>query len=131
MAARIARHRAARPAHWTTVEAPVALAEALVDLDGKADAVVVDCLNLWVANLLGRQPAVTDEQLFARTADLLARRSFELVLVSNEVGWGVHPGTAVGRRFRDALGRVNQAVAAAADEVVLLVAGCPLWLKVL
>jgi adenosylcobinamide kinase/adenosylcobinamide-phosphate guanylyltransferase len=129
MAARIARHRAARPPDWTTVEAPVELAGALADLEGKADAVVVDCLNLWVANLLGREPALTDEQLLARTAGLLPRRSFELILVSNEVGWGVHPGTAIGRRFRDALGAVNQAVAAGADEVVLLVAGCPLWLK--
>jgi adenosylcobinamide kinase/adenosylcobinamide-phosphate guanylyltransferase len=129
MAARIARHRAARPPDWTTVEASVALAEALADLEGKADAVVVDCLNLWVANLLGREPSLTDDELLARTAGLVGRRSFELILVSNEVGGGVHPETAVGRRFRDALGAVNQAVAAAADEVVLLIAGCPLWLK--
>jgi adenosylcobinamide kinase/adenosylcobinamide-phosphate guanylyltransferase len=129
MAARIARHRAARPPGWTTVEAPVALADTLADLDGKADVVVVDCLNLWVANLLGREAALTDEQLVARTAGVIARRAFELILVSNEVGWGVHPETAIGRRFRDALGAVNQAAASGADEVVLLVAGCPLWLK--
>jgi adenosylcobinamide kinase/adenosylcobinamide-phosphate guanylyltransferase len=129
MAARIARHRAGRPPDWTTVEAPLALGGALADLDGKADAVVVDCLNLWVANQLGWEPALTDEQLLARTADVVARRSFELILVSNEVGGGVHPETALGRRFRDALGAVNQAVAVGADEVVLLVAGCPLWLK--
>jgi len=132
MAARIARHRAARPPGWTTIEAPLALAEALADLAGKADVVVVDCLNLWVANLLGRGPAPTDEALVAaadRLAAVAARRPFHLVLVSNEVGWGVHPETATGRRFRDALGLVNQAMARAADEVVLLVAGCPLWLK--
>ncbi len=132
MAARIARHRAARPPAWSTVEAPVALVEALGDLAGKADVVVVDCLNLWVANLLGRAPAPSDEALVAEAArltDLVARRLFHLVLVSNEVGWGVHPEMALGRRFRDALGLVNQAVARAADEVVVLVAGCPLWLK--
>ena len=67
------------------------LAGALADLEGKADAVVVDCLNLWVANLLGREPALTDERLLARTAGLLARRSFELILVSNEVGLGGPP----------------------------------------
>ena len=60
----------------------------------------------------------------------MARRPFHVLLVSNEVGWGVHPETPLGRRFRDALGLVNQTVARAADEVVLLVAGCPLWLKV-
>lgn len=130
MAARIARHRVARPPGWTTVEAPLALGEVLADFEGKADVVVVDCLNLWVANLLAREPALTDEQFLGRTAAWMARRPFDLILVSNEVGWGVHPETALGRRFRDALGLVNQAVAAAADEVVFLVAGCPLWLKV-
>jgi adenosylcobinamide kinase/adenosylcobinamide-phosphate guanylyltransferase len=132
MAARIAAHRAARPPGWATVEAPLALAEALADLEGKADVVVVDCLNLWVANLLGRPPGRTDEALRAETGRLtavLARRAFDVVLVSNEVGSGVHPETAVGRRFRDLLGTVNQAVAAAADEVVLMVAGCPLRVK--
>jgi adenosylcobinamide kinase/adenosylcobinamide-phosphate guanylyltransferase len=64
-----------------------------------------------------------------RLAGLVARRFASLLVVSNEVGWGVHPATALGRRFRDALGLVNQTVARAADEVVLLVAGCPLWLK--
>ncbi len=133
MAARIARHRAARPPGWTTVEAPLALAQALAQLEGQADVVVVDCLNLWVANLLGRTPALSDEAIQSETtrlSDLIARRVASLVLVSNEVGWGVHPETPLGRRFRDALGLVNQAVARAADEVVLLVAGCPLWLKV-
>jgi adenosylcobinamide kinase/adenosylcobinamide-phosphate guanylyltransferase len=132
MAARIARHRAARPPDWTTVEAPLALAEALADLDGKADAVVVDCLNLWVANLLGQVPGPADDALRAETGRLtaaLAEAPFDVVLVSNEVGSGVHPETAIGRRFRDVLGTVNQAVAAIADEVVLMVAGCPLHVK--
>ncbi len=132
MATRIARHRAARPPGWSTVEAPIALAEAVAGLEGQVEVVVVDCLNLWVANLLERTPALPDEALLAasgRLTGLIARRFASLVVVSNEVGWGVHPGTALGRRFRDALGLVNQAVACAADEVVLLVAGCPLWLK--
>ncbi len=132
MAARIACHRAARPPGWATVEAPIALADAVAGLEGKADVVVVDCLNLWVANLLARTPGLPDEALLTeagRLADLVARRFASLLVVSNEVGWGVHPATALGRRFRDALGLVNQTVARAADEVVLLVAGCPLWLK--
>jgi adenosylcobinamide kinase/adenosylcobinamide-phosphate guanylyltransferase len=132
MAARIARHRAGRPAHWTTVETLVALTDALDSLDGKADVVVVDCLNLWVANLLGRTPGFTEDRLQAEAAGLaaaVARAPWHLILVSNEVGLGVHPETLLGRRFRDALGFVNQSVARAADEVVLVVAGCPLWLK--
>ena len=133
MAARIARHRAARPPGWTTIEAPLAVADAVAGLEGKADVVLVDCLNLWLANLLGRRPGLDDESLRVETgrlAELAQRRFASLVLVSNEVGWGVHPESAIGRRFRDALGLVNQAVARAADEVVLLVAACPLWLKV-
>lgn len=133
MAARVARHRAARPAGWATVEAPLALVDALAGLEGETEAVVVDCLTLWLSNLLRRDPALADGALRDETdrlARIMARRRFHLVIVSNEVGWGVHPETALGRRFRDALGLVNRAVAAAADEVVLLVAGCPLWLKV-
>jgi adenosylcobinamide kinase/adenosylcobinamide-phosphate guanylyltransferase len=132
MAARIARHRAARPPGWRTVEVPVALSPALTALQGEADVVLVDCLNLWVANLLGKRPDLADQDLESEAAELaavVARPSFSLILVSNEVGWGVHPETALGRRFRDALGLVNQAVARATDEVVLLVAGCPVVLK--
>ena len=132
MRARIARHRAERPPVWRTVEVPVALPSALVALEGEADAVIVDCLNLWVANLLQERPELSSSDLEAEAAQLeaVARRArFSLILVSNEVGWGVHPGTELGRRFRDALGLVNQAAARAADEVVLMVAGCPLTVK--
>ncbi len=132
MAARIARHRAERPPAWRTVEVPVALTSALAALEGEADVVVVDCLNLWVANLLDKRPELSDSDLLAEAAQLEAaarRPRFSLILVSNEVGWGIHPATELGRRFRDALGLVNQAVARAADEVVLMVAGCPLVVK--
>ena len=134
MMARIARHRASRPADWRVVEAPRRLAEAVAGLEGQADTVLVDCLNLWVANLLGDtgDAGPDDAALLAEVAPLttlMVRRPFHLLLVSNEVGGGVHPETALGRRFRDALGLVNQAVARAADEVVLVVAGCALRLK--
>jgi adenosylcobinamide kinase/adenosylcobinamide-phosphate guanylyltransferase len=132
MAARIARHRAERPRAWRTVEAPLALASTLTALEGQADVVVVDCLNLWVANLLHERPDLTDLDLTAEAARLEAVAAcppYSLVLVSNEVGWGIHPETALGRRFRDALGLVNQAAARAADEVVMMVAGCPLTVK--
>ena len=132
MAARIARHRAERPPTWRTVEVPVALPSALTALEGEADVVIADCLNLWVANLLHKSQDSSDTGLLAEAAQLEAiatRPRFSLILVSNEVGWGVHPETEIGRRFRDALGLVNQAAARAADEVVLMVAGCPLTVK--
>jgi adenosylcobinamide kinase / adenosylcobinamide-phosphate guanylyltransferase len=132
MVERIARHRAERPSSWRTVEVPLALPSTLRALRGEADVVVVDCLNFWVANMLGKRPELSDEDLLSEAADLEAaatRPGYELILVSNEVGWGIHPETALGRRFRDALGFVNQAAARAADDVVLMVAGCPMVVK--
>lgn len=130
MAARIERHRRERPASWLTVEAPVELVSALRRLAGRADLVVVDCLTLWVANSLQR--GMDDAAVLAEAealAKLVAERHFSLILVSNEVGLGVHPESALGLRFRDLLGLVNQRVAAAADQVLLMVAGYPLTLK--
>ena len=132
MAARIARHQAERPPAWRTVEVPVALPSALIALEGEADVVIVDCLNLWVSNLLQKRPELSDGDLQAEAAALEGAAThprFSLILVSNEVGWGIHPETELGRRFRDALGLVNQAAARAVDEVVLMVAGCPLTVK--
>ena len=132
MVARIARHRAERPRTWRTVEVPVALPSALVALQSEADVLLVDCLNLWVANLFGKRSELSDQDLQAEAAELaavVAQPGAAVILVSNEVGWGVHPETELGRRFRDALGLVNQAVARAAEEVVLMVAGCPVAVK--
>ena len=133
MVARIARHRAERPGHWATVEEPHEVAarvrEALASL-GLGDAVVVDCLTLWVANLMARGDS---DDAILKMVDALAalagRPGADLTLVSNEVGEGVHPATADGLRFRDLLGQVNQRIAAACDKVVLMVAGLPLPLK--
>lgn len=130
MAARIARHRRERPASWLTVEEPVELPATLRRLVGTVDTVLVDCLTLWVSNQLQR--GLADESIVANgeaLAKLLAERAYSLILVSNEVGQGVHPETASGLRFRDLLGVVNQTVAQAADRVVLMVAGLPLTLK--
>ena len=129
MAARIARHRAERPSHWTTIEEPFDVAARLRAVRG-ADAVIVDCVTVWVANLMLRGDA--DETILG-AADTLARLlpscAFDVTLVSNEVGEGVHPETEAGLRFRDLLGSVNQRFAAACDRVVLMVAGLPLALK--
>jgi adenosylcobinamide kinase/adenosylcobinamide-phosphate guanylyltransferase len=130
MAQRIARHQAERPAAWTTVEAPLELTAALASALSDADTVIVDCLTLWVANLMLRGD---DEAAILKEADalaaLVADPAAELRIVSNEVGFGVHPATAEGLRFRDVLGLVNQRVAAAAWRVVLMVAGLPHLIK--
>jgi adenosylcobinamide kinase/adenosylcobinamide-phosphate guanylyltransferase len=130
MAARIARHRAERSHRWPTLEAPRDLVPRLSEALGAADTVVVDCLTLWVANLMARGD---DDEAILKEADaltaLVAAPAADLRVVSNEVGLGVHPATAEGRRFRDLLGLVNQRVAAAAHRVVLLVAGLPLVVK--
>ena len=130
MAARIAQHRAERPPHWRTVEEPYELVPCLRDACAAADAVIVDCLTLWVSNLMLR--GEPDEQVFKRAdevAALLALQPADVTVVSNEVGLGVHPASDDGRHFRDLLGGVNQRVAAAVDRVVLMVAGVPLTVK--
>jgi adenosylcobinamide kinase/adenosylcobinamide-phosphate guanylyltransferase len=130
MAARIARHQAERSPHWTTVEAPRDLLPALGRALQTADTTVVDCLTLWVANVM---LAGEDDEAILKQADalaeLVAAPATNLRLVSNEVGLGVHPPTAEGLRYRDVLGLVNQRVAAAAHRVVLMVAGLPHLIK--
>ena len=130
MRARIARHRAERPRGWPTVEEPFEIAPACRRLAGRHALVVVDCLTLWVSNRLHRGDG--DEAIIAGADDLakfMAERAISLILVSNEVGTGVHPPTEVGWRFSQLLGSVNQRVAAAADRVTLMVAGIPLTIK--
>lgn len=126
MAERIARHRAERAPAWATVEAPVDLAGALAAAPAEA-CVVVDCLTLWVANLLERADTEI-ERLAAEAAGLAAGRAGPTIAVSNEVGMGVVPASAMGRRYRDLLGRVNAVWAARAAAAALVVAGRPLWL---
>lgn len=127
MAARIARHRAERPGHWQTVEEPLHLAEALrVNASGRF--VLVDCLTLWLLNLLE-----AGESVFARErAALLATLPTlpgNLALVANEVGLGVIPMGELSRRYVDEAGWLNQDVARLADHVTFIVAGLPLALK--
>lgn len=123
MKQRIARHRAERPAEWTTLEEPLALARAL-DGAGADDTVIVDCLTLWVSNLI--LAGDDDEEVRAQAeaaAALAAARAGHTLVVTNEVGLGVHPSSDLGRRFRDLLGRVNAIWADQAEEVLLIVAG--------
>jgi adenosylcobinamide kinase/adenosylcobinamide-phosphate guanylyltransferase len=126
MAARIAAHRARRGVQWRTVEAPRDLAGALASAPADA-AVLVDCLTLWLSNVMLAGADVEVE--IARLERALADRGGHTVLVANEVGLGIVPDNALARRFRDAAGRLNQRLAAAADRVVLLVAGVPVKVK--
>jgi adenosylcobinamide kinase/adenosylcobinamide-phosphate guanylyltransferase len=126
MAARIAEHRARRSAPWQTVEAPRDLAGALTAAPAGA-AVLIDCLTLWLTNVMLAGADVDAE--IARLERALFERGGATVLVANEVGLGIVPDNALARRFRDAAGRLNQRLAAAADRVVLLVAGIPVKVK--
>ncbi len=127
MAARIARHQQDRGPHWQTVEAPLNLSGAITDFGQPGSMLLVDCLTLWLSNILGagRDPALETERL----VDALGRSLAQTILVSNEVGLGIVPETRLGRDFRDHAGRLHQAVASRADRVALLVAGLPLWVK--
>jgi adenosyl cobinamide kinase/adenosyl cobinamide phosphate guanylyltransferase len=129
MAERIARHRALRPATWQTIEAPVDVADVL-RLAPEASTVIVDCLSLWVSNLLEKGLADDEVVSAARAAAALAAARPGLTLaVSNEVGMGIVPMHPLGRRYRDLLGRVNAVWSEAADEAVFIVAGRQLGLE--
>jgi adenosylcobinamide kinase/adenosylcobinamide-phosphate guanylyltransferase len=127
MADRIARHRARRGAAWTLIEEPLDLVGALRSAARPDACVLVDCLTLWVSNLLGcgRTAQGEGERLVAALAGLAG----PVVLVSNEVGAGIVPANPLARRFADDLGMVNQIAAAAVDDVVLMVAGLPVFVK--
>lgn len=131
MALRIARHKSERPALWTTVEVPVDLEDALIQCGEEFDLVLIDCLTLWISNLLGSEGGDSHRILARadRLCGVLRGISASVILVSNEVGSGIVPVSEDGRLYRDLLGYVNQRVAAVADKVVLLVAGCPLVIK--
>jgi len=124
---RIARHRGDRDSRWQTVEAPLALAEAISAADGADVVMLVDCLTLWVSNLL-----LGDHDIDAATDALVAAidaASARIVFVSNEVGYGIVPDNALARRFRDVAGILNQRVAAVVERVDLVAAGLPMRLK--
>jgi len=122
MADRVERHRAERPAEWDTIEEEVDLVGALAKVE--QGLAIVDCLTLWVSNLMWRD--LSDDEIRTRSDEAVAAavgRSEPTVVITNEVGLGVHPETELGRRYRDLLGWVNQAWAHAADPALLLVAG--------
>ncbi|TYC87066.1 bifunctional adenosylcobinamide kinase/adenosylcobinamide-phosphate guanylyltransferase [Novosphingobium sp. BW1] len=127
MEERIARHQADRDARWTTYEAPLDLAGTLRRASQEADAVLVDCLTLWLSNLM-----LGDEDIAGRSVqllDALTGCTVPVAFVANEVGMGIVPDNALSRRFRDEAGRLNQRLALEVNEVVFVAAGLPLALK--
>lgn len=129
MVERVARHRADRGPRWATVEAPLELEAAVRGLS-PSSAVVVDCLTLWCANLLFAgldEPAIVARG--ERLNDALAGLGRPVWVVSNEVGLGIVPDNALARRYRDALGRLNQTVARASERVSFLVSGIPMAVR--
>lgn len=126
MAARIAAHRARRAAGWQTIEAPHELPEAL-NAAPQTATVLVDCLTLWLSNLMHAQ--FDTKKMTAALEEALGARQGTTVLVANEVGLGIVPNNALARAFRDAQGELNQRIAACANRVVLMVAGLPLTVK--
>ncbi len=129
MRARIAHHQASRPDHWHLVEEPVALAAALQRHAAADRCVLVDCLTLWLTNLLCLEDEARLRQETAALLDVLPRLPGQVILVSNETGMGVVPLGELTRRYCDEAGRLHQAVAARCDQVILTVAGLPLILK--
>jgi adenosylcobinamide kinase/adenosylcobinamide-phosphate guanylyltransferase len=127
MAERIRRHRARRGGAWTTIEEPLRLNKMLADHARPDRPVLVDCLTLWLSNLMQAGADIAAET--ERLTSLLPNLAGPVVFVANEVGLGIVPDNALAREFRDHAGRLNQAVAAAVDAVIFLAAGLPLTLK--
>jgi adenosyl cobinamide kinase/adenosyl cobinamide phosphate guanylyltransferase len=129
MTERIRRHRASRPAAWTTVEAPIEVAMAVGELEANA-FVVVDCLSLWVSNAIEAEH--NDEQIVDEAREIasaLTKREAPAVVVTNEVGLGIVPVNALARRYRDTLGRVNATFVGEAERAYFVVAGKALALE--
>jgi adenosylcobinamide kinase/adenosylcobinamide-phosphate guanylyltransferase len=127
MSTKIAAHRNRRDSRWRTVEAPLDLPGAIAAHGNEQQAVLVDCLTLWLSNVMlaGRDLIAEQQRLITALGDA----SGPLVVVSNEVGLGIVPDNALAREFRDGQGRVNMQIAAMADRAVLIAAGLPLILK--
>ena len=129
MTDRVARHRLNRGDRWQTVEEPLEVSRILAAGTGNADGILVDCLTLWLTNVLLKEGEAAIAARRQALVEALQNPHQDVILVSNEVGLGIVPESALGRIFRDQAGWLNQAVAAAADTVVFMAAGLPLLLK--
>jgi adenosylcobinamide kinase/adenosylcobinamide-phosphate guanylyltransferase len=130
MGLRVENHKRARGPEWQTVEEPLGIVEKIVAYGDKAEAILLDCLTLWLTNLLLKWD--DDSKIMnevERLAEALKQVRATLIVVTNEVGMGIVPDNPLGRRFRDLSGMTNQTIAQAADTVVFMVSGLPLFLK--
>ncbi|MDI9348786.1 MAG: bifunctional adenosylcobinamide kinase/adenosylcobinamide-phosphate guanylyltransferase [Candidatus Symbiobacter sp.] len=127
MAAKIARHRQRRSEHWQTHEIPVNLTQELPQIMATKEPILVECLSMWVSNLM-----MAEKNIHTETENLIKtieNPTAPIIFVSLEVGLGIVPDNALARQYRDALGQLNQKIAAVAENVILVVAGQPLYLK--
>ena len=129
MQARIDHHQAQRPGHWTVIEEPLYLADCLIELDQPNQLILVDCLTLWMSNLLMHENAELQMQQCQKLLDILPILQAEVILVSNETGLGVIPMGEISRKFVDESGRLHQQLGQIAEKVVFCVAGFPMMLK--
>ncbi len=127
MRERIGQHQNRRGPEWTTIEAPIELTCAITPLDFDDNAILIDCLTLWVTNLMMAERDL--DEAFERLASAIAGAKARIFIVSNEVGLGIVPDNAMARAFRDHGGRLHQKIAAVADEVYFVAAGLPLKMK--
>jgi len=132
---RVARHQARRPAEWQTIEEPLDPARVIKEFNDTQNIFLLDCLTLLVSNLMLRNDADSDEEQILEKITELAEVSYnssaQIIIVSNEVGWGIVPGDPLSRSYRDIIGRANQKIASYADEVYITIAGIPVELKAL
>lgn len=130
MEKRIEVHKKKRGVDWQTVEEPIDIAEAIRQYENDAEVILLDCITLWLSNLLMRQKSddeITSE--VSRLMETVKKGQPSLIFVSNEVGMGIVPVEPLGRRFRDLAGMANQKIAEAADRVVFMVSGIPIFMK--
>ncbi|WP_133013329.1 bifunctional adenosylcobinamide kinase/adenosylcobinamide-phosphate guanylyltransferase [Marinomonas flavescens] len=129
MADRVRKHQRRRPASWSLIEEPIKLAQTLQQLNNTGNAVIVECLSLWISNLLCSE----DEDLFEQETEaflaIVKRFEGELIIVSSEVGLGIMPMNAMARRFGDEIGMMNQKLAKLTERVTFVAAGLPMPLK--
>ncbi|ENX57903.1 MULTISPECIES: bifunctional adenosylcobinamide kinase/adenosylcobinamide-phosphate guanylyltransferase [Acinetobacter] len=129
MQQRIAHHQQQRPAHWQVLEEPIYLADRLLQCDQANQLILVDCLTLWLTNLLLAEDAGMQQQQMQKLFDVLPQLQSQIILVSNETGLGVVPMGEISRRFVDEAGRLHQTLGQLANKVMFCVAGFPMILK--
>ena len=129
MEMRVARHKEERDKSWSTIEVPLRLPEAIIEYSTKSDLILVDCLTLWISNLVLDNNDMDVSEATLRLTRSLKDAKCPVIMVSNEVGAGIVPENRLARLFRDTAGIVNQNVAACSDRVIWMVAGIPVSIK--